>query len=35
MIPLPKTDAQELNVSMRDAKRHQTFDYILTPPAAH
>jgi hypothetical protein len=32
-IPFPKMDAQELNVSIRDAKLYQTFDYILTLPA--
>lgn len=34
MIPFPKMDAQELNVSIRDAKLYQTFDYVLTLPAA-
>ncbi|WP_046246833.1 hypothetical protein [Hymenobacter terrenus] len=33
-IPFPKTDPQELNVSIRDAKLYQTFDYTLTLPAA-
>jgi len=27
-------DAQELNVSIRDAKLYQTFDYVLTLPVA-
>ena len=34
-IPFPKMDAQELTVSIRDAKLYQTFDYILNLPAAH
>ncbi|MDO7845989.1 hypothetical protein Q5H92_06450 [Hymenobacter sp. M29] len=34
LIPFPKMEAQELNVSIRDAKLYQTFDYILTLPAA-
>ncbi|GAC1591986.1 MAG: hypothetical protein NVS3B25_11960 [Hymenobacter sp.] len=34
LIPFPKTDPQVLNVSIRDAKLYQTFDYILTLPAA-
>lgn len=34
MIPFPKMDAQELNVSIRDAKLYQTYDYLLTLPAA-
>ena len=33
-IPFPKMEAQELTVSIRDAKLYQTFDYILTLPAA-
>ncbi|MBF9140384.1 hypothetical protein [Hymenobacter properus] len=34
VLPFPKMEAQELNVSIRDAKLYQTFDYILTLPAA-
>jgi hypothetical protein len=34
VIPFPKMDPQELNVSIRDAKLYQTFDYTLTLPAA-
>ena len=34
LIPFPKMDAQELSVSIRDAKLYQTFDYLLTLPAA-
>ena len=34
IIPFPKMDPQELNVSIRDAKLYQTFDYTLTLPAA-
>jgi hypothetical protein len=34
LIPFPKMDPQELNVSIRDAKLYQTFDYTLTLPAA-
>ncbi|WP_035558017.1 hypothetical protein [Hymenobacter sp. IS2118] len=33
-LPFPKMEAQELNVSIRDAKLYQTFDYILELPAA-
>lgn len=33
-IPFPKMEPQDLNVSIRDAKLYQTFDYILTLPAA-
>lgn len=33
LIPFPKTEPQELNVSIRDAKLYQTFDYVLTIPA--
>ncbi|MBD2766761.1 hypothetical protein IC235_02510 [Hymenobacter sp. BT664] len=33
-IPFPKMEPQELNVSIRDAKLYQTFDYTLTLPAA-
>ncbi|HEX8659353.1 MAG TPA: hypothetical protein VF690_17575 [Hymenobacter sp.] len=33
-IPFPKMSPQELNVSIRDAKLYQTFDYLLTLPAA-
>lgn len=35
LLPFPKMDPQELNVSIRDAKLYQTFDYTLTLPAAH
>jgi hypothetical protein len=34
VLPFPKIDPQELNVSIRDAKLYQTFDYTLTLPAA-
>ena len=34
IIPFPVLDPQELNVSIRDAKLYQTFDYTLTLPAA-
>ncbi|MDO7851912.1 hypothetical protein [Hymenobacter convexus] len=34
LIPFPKMAPQELNVSIRDAKLYQTFDYTLTLPAA-
>ena len=34
IIPFPKMDPQELNVSIRDAKLYQTYDYTLTLPAA-
>lgn len=34
VIPFPKMDPQELNVSIRDAKLYQTFDYTLEIPAA-
>ncbi|WP_460556870.1 hypothetical protein [Hymenobacter daeguensis] len=34
VIPFPKMDPQELNVSIRDAKLYQTFDYTLALPAA-
>ena len=34
VIPFPKMDPQELNVSIRDAKLYQTFDYTLELPAA-
>jgi len=34
VIPFPKMDPQELNVSIRDAKLYQTFDYVLELPAA-
>ena len=27
LLPFPKMEAQELNVSIRDAKLYQTFDY--------
>ena len=33
-IPFPKMEPQAINVSIRDAKLYQTFDYILTLPAA-
>ena len=32
-LPLPKMEPQVLNVSIRDAKLYQTFDYLLTLPA--
>ena len=32
VIPFPVLDPQELNVSIRDAKLYQTFDYTLTLP---
>ena len=32
-IPFPKMDPQTLNVSIRDAKLYQTFEYQLTVPA--
>ena len=34
VIPFPKMDPQELNISIRDAKLYQTFDYTLALPAA-
>jgi len=34
LIPFPKLEPQELSVSIRDAKLYQTFDYLLTLPAA-
>ena len=34
IIPFPKMDPQELNISIRDAKLYQTFDYTLELPAA-
>ena len=34
LIPFPKMDPQELNVSIRDAKLYQTFEYQVTVPAA-
>ena len=34
IIPFPKMDPQELNISIRDAKLYQTFDYTLALPAA-
>jgi len=34
LVPFPKMEPQELNVSIRDAKLYQTFDYILTLPKA-
>ena len=34
VIPFPKMDPQELNISIRDAKLYQTFDYTLEIPAA-
>ncbi|WP_201981181.1 hypothetical protein [Hymenobacter rubidus] len=34
VIPFPKMEPQELNVSIRDAKLYQTFDYTLALPAA-
>jgi hypothetical protein len=34
VLPFPKMEPQELNVSIRDAKLYQTFDYTLTLPAA-
>ena len=34
VISFPKMDPQELNVSIRDAKLYQTFDYTLELPAA-
>ena len=34
VIPFPKMEPQELNVSIRDAKLYQTYDYTLTLPAA-
>jgi hypothetical protein len=35
VIPFPKLEAQELKVSIRDAKLYQTFEYLVTvPPAA-
>ena len=33
LIPFPKMAPQELNVSIRDAKLYQTFDYTLALPA--
>ncbi|GAA4355787.1 hypothetical protein GCM10023185_18970 [Hymenobacter saemangeumensis] len=33
-IPFPKMEAQTLNVSIRDAKLYQTFEYQMTVPAA-
>ncbi len=33
-IPFPKMDPQDLNISIRDAKLYQTFDYTLEIPAA-
>ena len=33
-IPFPKMEAQELKVSIRDAKLYQTFEYVLNLPAA-
>ena len=34
LIPFIKTDAQPLNVSIRDAKLYQTFEYVVNVPAA-
>ena len=34
VLPFPSVAPQELNVSIRDAKLYQTFDYTLTVPAA-
>jgi hypothetical protein len=34
VVPFPKMDPQELNISIRDAKLYQTFDYTLALPAA-
>ena len=34
LIPFPKLEPQELSVSIRDIKLYQTFDYLLTLPAA-
>ena len=34
LIPFPKMKPQNLSVSIRDAKLYQTFDYLLTLPAA-
>lgn len=34
VIPFPKMEPQELNVSIRDAKLYQTYDYTLALPAA-
>ena len=34
VIPFPKLDAQELKISIRDAKLYQTFEYVLNLPAA-
>ena len=34
VIPFPKMDPQELNISIRDAKLYQTFDYTLEIPTA-
>ena len=34
VIPIPQMEPQELNVSIRDAKLYQTYDYTLTLPAA-
>jgi hypothetical protein len=34
VIPFPKMDPQELNISIRDAKLYQTFDYTLALPTA-
>ena len=33
-ISFPEMEPQELSVSIRDAKLYQTFDYVLTLPAA-
>ena len=34
LIPFPKMEPQKLSVSIRDAKLYQTFDDLLTLPAA-
>ena len=34
LLSFPKLEPQELTVSIRDAKLYQTFDYLLTLPAA-
>jgi hypothetical protein len=34
LIPFPKLEPQTLNVSIRDAKLYQTFEYVVTVPAA-
>ena len=34
LLPFPKMEPQVLNVSIRDAKLYQTYEYVLTLPAA-